>query len=32
LKGAVVWCDSSLLLGQFLHYFGTVSGIGRYWR
>jgi len=30
LKGAVVWCDSSLLLGDFLPYFGTVSGVDRF--
>src|SRR4249919_593441 len=30
LKGAVVWCDSSLLLGDFLPYFGTVSGVYRF--
>jgi hypothetical protein len=30
LKGVVVWCDSSLLLGNFLPYFGTVSSVDRY--
>jgi hypothetical protein len=32
LKGAVVWCDSSLLLGRFLHYSGTVSVQNRFLR
>ena len=25
-----MWCDSSLLLGDFLPYFGTVSGVDRF--
>jgi hypothetical protein len=32
LKGAGVWCASSLLLGEFLPYFGTVSGQDRFGR